>query len=150
MLLLKIRNVNGSTEIADYHYWWYVNTEVVAEGDLYGFHRNRGRVALVAEVVKAEGGNMGMMNQRDEQIVHLHHSQIQDFFAISVAISADFTLYAKASKCLVKTRGEVAGMFLSFWKANKDKYQFPGYSAVTVKQITLEVVRYYYEEVTNV
>lgn len=91
-----------------------------------------------------------MMNQRAEQIVHLHHTQIQDFFAISVAISADFTLYATEAKCPVTTRGEVAKMFLSFWKVNKDKYQFPGYTPVTVKQIALEVARYYYGEVANV
>lgn len=150
MLLLKIRNVNGSTEIADYHYWWYVNTEVVAEGDLYGFHRNRGRVALVAEVVRAEGGNMGMMNQRDEQIIHLHHSQIQDFFMVAEAIKEDFRKYTTAIKCPVMSRGDVAERFLSFWKSNKDKYQFPGYTLVTVKQITLEVVRYYYGDIANV
>ncbi len=150
MLLLKIRNVSGSTEIADYHYWWYINTDVVAEGDIYGFHRNRGRVALVAEVVKAEGGDMGMMNQREEQIVHLHHSQVQDFFAIAEAIRKDYRDYATGIKCPVLTRGDIADRFRGFWDVHKNQYSFPGYTKVTVKKIALEVVRYYHGEVANV
>ena len=93
---------------------------------------------------------MGAMNQRDEQIVHLHHSQIQDFFMIWHAIEEEFRLYARSVKCLIATRSAVAGMFLDFWKAHKEQFQFHGYSAVTVKQIALEVVRYYYGDITNV
>ena len=91
-----------------------------------------------------------MMNQNPEQIVHLHHSQIQDFFAIATAVGADFHEYTSAIKCPVLSRGDVAERFLSFWKSYKDKYQFPGYTLVTVKQIALEAVRYYYGDITNV
>lgn len=150
MLLLKIRNVSGSTEIADYHYWWYVNTDVVAEGDIYGFHRNRGRVALVAEVVKAEGGDMGMMNQKPEQIMHLHRTQIQDILAIYHAIDIAYSEWARGNKCLVLTKKAVLGMFVDFWTGHRDKFQYPDYSPVTVKQIAYEVVCRYYGEVTNV
>ena len=91
-----------------------------------------------------------MMNQREEQIVHLHHSQIQDFFAIAEAIGKDFRDFTTAIKCPVLSRGDVAERFLDFWRSHKTKYQFPGYTLVTVKQIALEVVRYYYGDIANV
>jgi hypothetical protein len=90
---------------------------------------------------------MGMMNQKPEQIIHLHRTQIQDILAIYHAIDIEFSEWARGLKCLVLTKKDVLGVFASFWPGNKDKFKFPDYSEVTVKQIAYEVVCRYYGEV---
>ena len=91
-----------------------------------------------------------MMNQNPKQIIHLHRTQIQDILGIFTAIDIAYSEWAKGCKCLVLTKKDVLRMFVDFWAGHREKFQYPDYSAVTVKQIAYEVVCRYYGEVANV
>ena len=58
MLIVKVKNVTGTTNYADYHFEVFVNDTVVSEGMVDGHYRRRGYadlLRLVATVVETTG-----------------------------------------------------------------------------------------------
>lgn len=58
MLIVKIKNITGTTDYANYHFEVFVNDTVVSDGTVDGHFRRNGYAALlkeVAAVVEATG-----------------------------------------------------------------------------------------------
>lgn len=53
MLIVKVKNVTGTTHYADYHFEVFVNDTVVSEGMVDGHFRRWGYAELIRLVAKA-------------------------------------------------------------------------------------------------
>lgn len=53
MLIVKIKNITGTTNYADYHFEVFVNDTAVSEGTVDGHFRRRGYAELLRLVAKA-------------------------------------------------------------------------------------------------